>query len=75
MTARNLCIEDLNSAIALNEQIKISIRQGRYRTAINQIADLLFGRDHGRANAHDFRQQPASRVLRLKRFPLIPKVV
>jgi hypothetical protein len=42
MTIRNLCIKELDSAIAISEQLKISIRKGNYRIAINQIADLLF---------------------------------
>lgn len=42
MTLRNLCIKELDSAIAISEELKVSIRKGNYRIAINQIADLLF---------------------------------
>jgi len=42
MTPKRICIQDLNEAIALANQLKLDITQGKRKQAINRIADILF---------------------------------
>jgi len=42
MTPKRICIQDLNDAIALANQLKFDITRGKRKQAIDRIADILF---------------------------------
>lgn len=64
MTIRRLCLQELDNAILISEALKVSITRGNYRTAINQIADLLFviGQSLTCINRLEFAQSLRRRV-------------
>ncbi|QSO51031.1 hypothetical protein JZ785_19485 [Alicyclobacillus curvatus] len=64
MTLRRLCVKELDAAMEIIELMKVSVRNGRYRLAINQEADLLFvvGQSLTWINRLEFNQVKARRT-------------